>query len=158
MIGPSPTLEERLLHGYREQLSRYDRAAEILEEGEKGRMGEGEKGRQGEKENEGEVSPLLPFSPSPLLLNWAHALHATLQEAAAVDAAMAQDIAAWRALGQTPTGPLKEILERLAQRIRSLSASIDRQVRETQASQMGMVAEIDEFIQKRRMLQAYVKQ
>ena len=37
-------------------------------EGEKGRTEEGEKGRKGEGEKEADLSPPLPFSPSPLLL------------------------------------------------------------------------------------------
>ena len=70
---------------------------------------------------------------------------------------MSEDIAAWHASARPPVGPLREILEKLTERIRSLSEGIERQVSELRARQRGLVGEADEFIQERRMLQAYVK-
>jgi hypothetical protein len=122
-------LEERLLKGYQAQLELYDRAAEILD-----------RACSGDADDD----------------HWAHAVHARLQDAAALDGSMAQDVAAWRESGRKPIGPLKDMIECLSQRIQSLSESIDRQVGEMRARQQGLTAEMDEFIQKRRMLQAYV--
>ncbi len=144
------TLEERLLQGYRAQLGHYDRAAHILEEANEFARQQGETSdpERQRGENSGKSLPM----------QWTHTLHAALQEAVALDAAMAQDVAAWRASGRSPAGPLQEILERLAQRLRTLSETINQKVSDTRTQQLGLVAEIDEFIQKRRMLRAYVRQ
>jgi hypothetical protein len=132
MIAASATLEQRLLHGYQEQLSRYDRAAELLD-----RAGSGSDSTGGER--------------------WAHALHGLLQEAASIGAAMEEDVASWRQAGQTPGPELRAILERLGVRIQGLSKSIDQRVEELRARQQKLLPEIDGFIHKRRMLQAYVR-
>lgn len=127
----SASLEERLLAGYSEQLRRYDRAAALLDEVPS----------QG-----AETSGAEP---------WAHALHALLQEAAAIAATMAADVASWRQARCRPGPELHSVLERLGRRVQGLSRSIDQRIDGLRARQQQLVPEMDAVIDKRRMLRAY---
>jgi hypothetical protein len=124
------SLQERLLHGYRAQLAHFDRAAEVLDNA----------GSEPLRDN-----------------HWAHELHASLVEAAKLDAAMAPDMAAWRASGARADGPLREIFEQLTKRIQTLSDNVDLRIGQIRSQKQTLVTESDEFIQERRMLQAYAK-
>ena len=133
MMRDSPaTLEARLLHGYRGQLDRYDRAAALLEQAA---LSENHDAVGGER--------------------WAHVLHSLLQEAASIGENMAQDVATWRQKGQSAGPELQATLARLGVRIQELSKSIDQRVEEMRARQQKLLPEIDEFIHRRRMLRAY---
>jgi hypothetical protein len=125
-------LEERLLRGYQDQLPHYDRAATLLERHAGG--------------------PNAAASD-----DWAHELRAALADVASLDAAMADDKIAWRLAEQHPGPELQAVLERVAASLATLAAGVQRHVADLEARRAQLVPEIDDFIQKRRMLQAYGK-
>jgi hypothetical protein len=86
-----------------------------------------------------------------------HDLNAILKEIAALDADLAEDKAVWRFSGYQPGPQLREVLDRVAERIRMLSAAVDRRFVELQASRQALMPQVDECIQQRRMLSAYGK-
>ncbi|HWY87178.1 MAG TPA: hypothetical protein VNX28_10660 [Gemmataceae bacterium] len=125
-------LEERLLRGYQDQLPHYDRAATILER----------------------------YAGNPNAAasdNWAHELRAALADVTRLDAAMAEDKSAWRLAELQPGPELRAVLERVAARLATLAAGVQRHVADLEARRAQLLPEIDDFIQKRRMLQAYGK-
>jgi hypothetical protein len=132
MIASPDALEQRILQGYLAQLPHYDRAAAIL-------------GRQGHGEGD------------PVNHAWAHDLATVLNDVTALDAAMRDDKEAWRRSGEQPGPELAAVLDRLAARIGELAVRIDRHVADLEARKLRLLPEIDTFIQKRRMLQAYGK-
>ncbi len=87
---------------------------------------------------------------------WAYELNDLLREIAHLDAAMADDKSAWRRLGPRP-GEVSVLVEQVAHRLTSLAQSINHHVRVLQERRDKMMPEIDEFIQRRRMLEAYGK-
>jgi hypothetical protein len=127
MTAALVALENRLLGAFQEQLRHYDRALSIVEQSARASN------------------------------DWVHALNAALQDIISLDAGMAHDKLAWRQSGRSPGKELAAVLDLLAQRIRLLSESIDRQVAELQARKQQLLPEIDGFIKERRMLQAYGK-
>ena len=86
-----------------------------------------------------------------------HDLNAILHDIAALDADLAEDKAVWRFSGCQPGPQLREVLDRVADRIRALSSIVDRRFAELQASKQALMPEVDEHIQQRRMLHAYGK-
>jgi hypothetical protein len=118
-------LEQRLLRGYQEQLRQYDRVA-VLAPG------------------------WLPADDS-----WAHELNLVLKDVAALDAAMADDKEAWRRSERRPGSELGALLERLAEKLGTMAAGINRHVADIEARKDRLLPQIDELIQKRRMLRAY---
>jgi hypothetical protein len=132
MTTSSAALEERLLRGYQDQLPHYDRAATILER--------------------------YPGNPNGATSdNWVHELRAALADVASLDAAMANDKSAWRLAEQQPGPELRAVLERVAASLATLAAGVQRHVAVLEARRAQLLPEIDDFIQKRRMLQAYGK-
>jgi len=119
-------LQERLLLGYRAQLGHYDRAAGILEQ----------------HAEDADTA-------------WAQVLHDVLMKAASLNQNMAVDVATWREMGQHAGPQLRDVLERLGRRIQALQRAIDEKVETFRAHKDRLVPEIDEFLHKRRMLQAY---
>src|SRR5262249_10223799 len=87
--------------------------------------------------------------------NWAQDLHAILEEVARLEPVYADAKAAWQQSGQTPGVELRAVLDRLAEQIRVLRAMIDSQVAELLARKQRLVPEIDDFIRRRWMLNAY---
>ena len=86
-----------------------------------------------------------------------HDLNAILHDIAALDAALAEDKTVWRFSGCQPGPQLREALNCVADRIRMLSALVDRRFIELQASRRALMPQVDECIQQRRMLHAYGK-
>jgi hypothetical protein len=84
-------------------------------------------------------------------------LNAILRDIAALDAELAEDKAVWRFSGCQPGPQLREALDRVADRIRALSATVDRRFVEVQTSKQALMPEVDECILQRRMLHAYGK-
>jgi hypothetical protein len=87
--------------------------------------------------------------------NWAQDLHAILEEVAGLEPEYADAKAAWQQSGKTPGVELRAVLDRLAEQIRVLRAMIDSQVAELLARKQRLVPEIDDFIRRRWMLNAY---
>ena len=86
-----------------------------------------------------------------------HELDSVLAHVAALEADMADDKEAWRRSGQQPGPELHALLERLAERLGTLAARVNRYVADLEARKTRLMPEIDELIQSRRMLQAYGK-
>lgn len=133
MSKSADSLQERLIEGYRRQLEHYQRALRILET----------------------FAPAgdTEISDHP----WAHELHDLLTSAAAVNAGMATDRAAWQQAGAAPSAELSEVLDRLAEQIRTLSCQIDKHVARLLERRQRLVPVMDEFIRQRWMLNAYGK-
>jgi hypothetical protein len=84
-------------------------------------------------------------------------LNAILRDIGALDAALAKDKSAWHASGRQPGPQLREALDGVTERIRSLAALVDRRVADLQARKKALLPEVDQCIQQRRMLHAYAK-
>lgn len=122
-------LQQRLLLAYQAQLRHYDRALDLAQ-------------------------------PAPTAGDDARKLHdlnAVLSEISALDAALDEDKTVWRFSGHHPGPQLRDILDRVTQRIRDLSAIIDRRVADLQTRKQALLPEVDVCIQQRRMLHAYGK-
>jgi hypothetical protein len=132
MTATLAALELRLLRGYQEQVLLYDRAASVL----------GRHECNADSKEDG---------------NWAHELHAILRDVTGLDASMADDKTAWRQVERPPGPELRAVLERVAASIGTLASGIQRHVADLEARRTQLLPEIDDFIQKRRMLQAYGK-
>jgi hypothetical protein len=122
-----PDVQRRLVEGYREQLRLYDQAAAIFDR-----------------------------ANTPAEKDWADELNILLSTVTQLDAAMADDKSAWHHFGPRP-GEVSALVDQVAHRLTSLAQSIDRHVRVLQERRDKMLPEIDEFIQRRRMLEAYGK-
>jgi hypothetical protein len=118
-------LEQRLLRGYQEQLRQYDRVTVLAGQG------------------------------PPADDSWAHELNLVLNDVAALDVAMAPDKEAWRRLQRRPGSELSALLERLAEKLGTMAAGVNRHVADIEARKDRLLPQIDELIQKRRMLRAY---
>jgi hypothetical protein len=130
MTEPPSALESRLIQAYAAQASCYERALEAVEQGE-------------------------PTSRGEDWYPWIPRLQTALNEAAAIDAAMAEDKQAWRQSGRSASAPLRAVLDLLAEHLRVLAASIDGCVAVLSDRRRKMVPELDGFIQQRRMRHAY---
>jgi hypothetical protein len=130
MTAAQGALEQRLIHAYQEQLQHYTRALAVVDQ----------------------QAPASTVSGNQ---NWVHDLHAALEDVQTVDAAMADDKSAWRLSGLYPGLELSTLLERVAHMICALADGIDRHMDELQAHKEQLLPEIDAFIQRRRMLEAY---
>jgi hypothetical protein len=84
-------------------------------------------------------------------------LNAILHDIAVLDSELAEDKAVWRFSGCQPGPQLREVLDGVADRIRTLAAIVERRFVELQASKQALTPEVDECIQQRRMLHAYGK-
>jgi hypothetical protein len=132
MTDELAALQQRLLQGYQEQVRHYDRAINILAQ--------------------------HPRWETLLANNdWVHDLDAVLKQVTGLDAAMRDDKAAWLRSEQSPGAELSALLGRLAESIRTLADGVNALVGDVKARKEELLPEIDEFIQKRRMLQAYGK-
>jgi hypothetical protein len=87
--------------------------------------------------------------------NWAQDLHAVLEEVTLLEAEYADAKAAWQQADKSPGPALRIVLDRLGVQIQSLRASIDNQVAELMARKQRFAPEMDEFIRRRWMLNAY---
>jgi hypothetical protein len=125
MTAPTDTLEQRLLRGYQEQLRLYDQALAVVDQ-------------------ETGVSS-----------HWAGALDILMKTISTLDAALAEDKAAWRQGGRQPGPELSALLDRIAGRLAMLGQIVQGQVAEFEARKARLVPEMDAFIQQRRMLNAY---
>jgi hypothetical protein len=130
MTASPQALERRLVQAYREQLRHYDRALAIVEQ---------------------EPPPANPTMTG----QWALDLDAVLRNVGALDAALAEDKAAWRLSGQQPGPELSALLDQLANRLGMLAQIVKGQVAEFEARREQLLPEMDAFIQQRRMLSAY---
>jgi hypothetical protein len=88
--------------------------------------------------------------------DWAFDLNGLLAEIAQLDVGMADDKLAWRRSGPRP-GEVSALVDQIARQLTSLAQSINRHVSLLQERRDKMLPEIDEFIQRRRMLEAYGK-
>jgi hypothetical protein len=88
--------------------------------------------------------------------DWLHQLHDLLSETAALDTAMADDKEQYRQLG-VPAQALTALLEVVASRLVFLQENIAGATQRLQAKHDQMLPQIDELIQRRRMLAAYGK-
>ena len=88
--------------------------------------------------------------------DWAYQLNGKLRAIAELDAASADDRTLYRQVGPQP-GELSALLEQVANRLDTLRQTIDREVQQLQERRDKMLPEIDEFIQRRRMFDAYSK-
>jgi hypothetical protein len=87
--------------------------------------------------------------------SWAQDLNAVLEEVTLLEAEYADAKAAWQQTGRSPGQEMRNVLEQLGQQIQSLRTSIDNQVTELMARKQRLVPEMDEFIRRRWMLNAY---
>ncbi|HZZ78305.1 MAG TPA: hypothetical protein VFE62_07290 [Gemmataceae bacterium] len=87
--------------------------------------------------------------------NWAQNLHAVLEEVTALEAEHADTKVGWQQTGRSPGPELRVVLERLGAQIQSLRAAIDNQVAEITARKERLMPEVDDFIRRRWMLNAY---
>ena len=128
MTAAPPTLEQRLVQGYRQQLRHYDHALAI-------------------------VNQQAP--PTSAMGHWAQDLDAVLQSVGTIDAALAEDKSAWRRSGAQPGPELAALLDQLANRLGMLAQIIKAQVAELETRSEQLMPEMDALIQQRRMLNAY---
>ena len=126
-------LEQRLVDGYRQLASQYEKALSIVQ------------------------APASPTSCPPGEIHWMPTLQEALQTVAGLDARLADDKSAWAQSGRSPGTELRTILDRVAAQIRTLAEHIDRQVAQLVARKERLVPKMDEFIRQRWMLNAYEK-
>ena len=126
-MNTPPALEQRLLEGYRAQLTLYDQAMSLI------------------------------TAPPGDKQDWAEDLHGLLGELAQRDREMAADKAEWRQSNDEANGELTTLITEVAQRITNLSAVINQRMSELQSRRDQLVPEVDEFIRRRRMIEAYGK-
>jgi hypothetical protein len=88
---------------------------------------------------------------------WVEDLNTILRDIAALDGALVEDKAAWRLSGREPGPQLRQVLDYLTERIRTLAVLVDRRVVDLQTRKQALLPEVDECIQQRRMLHAYGK-
>ena len=86
----------------------------------------------------------------------AYQLNEKLRAIAELDGAAAADRALYRHVGPQP-GELSALLDQVANRLATLRQIIDREAQQLQERRDKMLPEIDEFIQRRRMFDAYSK-
>ena len=87
--------------------------------------------------------------------DWAHRLNEALGLIAELDAALADDKAAWRRAARTPGPALRAVLDSVGERIQSLAKHIDERVASLMDEKKRLVPQIDEFVRQRAMLNAY---
>ena len=128
MTASIQALEQRLVQAYQEQLRHYDQALAITE---------------------------APSVQPTLTGHWVGDLDAVLKSVSTLDAALAEDKAAWRQSGQQAGPQMSALLDQLASRLGMLAQIVKGQVAEFEARREQLMPEMDAFIQQRRMLSAY---
>lgn len=118
-------LQARLVLAYREQSTHYVRAIQLLE------------------------------TASEHSDAWLAELQAAFDQIAAIDATLSNDKTAWRRSGQKPDAALREVIDELAAQVRRLSALVDARIAAIASRKQQLMPELDGFIRRNRMLQAY---
>jgi hypothetical protein len=129
MTAAPDALEQRLTHAYEQQLRYYDRALALLD-------------RQAR-------------SPEADSCQWANELNGILKMVNDLDAGLEPEKAAWRQSGRHPGPRLRNLLELVGDRVKTLIGGVDCRVADLEARKARLLPDIDALIQKRRVLEAY---